>query len=228
PATANIKLTSTIFVSGKNGLTIEGSQGDAYGKRSPSLTWAGPTGGTMIRWVNNNSSQISGLSFNMGTAAVAIDVDQDTDRIVTCSVRAGSNKVTCSDARFKTNAAGYNATDVERAIKIGGMFITTIASVTSPTTATVATNAPSTFSNASAVIISPYGINSSSSDRFERLTFSKPNGATSATAALRIAYWSSNNNERHQIDRVSCFFGGNSGTSLTNGACFKVGDASVG
>lgn len=228
PAAANLKLTGTILVYGKNGLTIEGSQGDAYGKRSPSLTWAGAAGGTMIRWVNNNSSQLSGLFFNMGTASIAVDVDQDQDRQATCSVRAGTKDVTCPDARFKTDATGYKATDVGRTIKIGGIFTTTIANVTSARTATLATTAPTSFGNAPTIINSPYGINVSSSDRFERLMFNKPSGATSATVGLRISFWSAENNERHQIDRVSCAFGGNTGTSTTNGACFKIGDLSTG
>jgi len=227
PATANLKLTGTIFVYGKNGLTIEGSQGDAYGKTSPRLTWAGAAGGTMIRWVNNSSTQISGLYFNMGTAAIAIDVDQDGDRTVTCAIRAGSKNITCSDARFKTSAAGYNATDEGRTIVLNGTFTTTIATVTSTTTATVAANAPATLSQASAVIKSPYGSNVSSSNRFERLTFSKAS-STASTVGLRISYWSANNNERHQIDRVSCFFGGNLATSTTAGTCFKIGDNMVG
>src|SRR5205085_8996469 len=75
PATASIRLTKTIFVYGKSGLTIEGSQGDSYGRSFPRLIWAGAPGATMIRWVNNTSSQISGLYLDMGAAAIAIDVD---------------------------------------------------------------------------------------------------------------------------------------------------------
>jgi hypothetical protein len=227
PAAANIKLTRTIFVYGKNSITIEGSQGDSYGKTSPRLTWAGPEGGTMIRWLNNGATQISGFFFDMASSAIAIDVDMDGDRTVTCSAASGTKNLTCSNARFKTGTAGYNATDEGRTIVLGGTFTTTIAKVTSTTTATLAANVPSTLSSASSVIKSPYGSYASSSNRFERLTFSKVR-STASTVGLRMSYWSGNNNERHQIDRVSCFFGGNLATSTTAGTCFKIGDNTVG
>jgi hypothetical protein len=224
-ALCNLKLGSTVTLSGKNNIVIEGSRGDSYGKNSPQITWAGATGGTIFRFINMNSSELSGFKFNMGTASIAVDVDQDQDRVMTCSISSGTTNLTCSDARFKTHD-GF--TDVGRTITINGTFTTTIASVTDTTHATVSVVAPSTFTSASTTLFSPYGNNVSSSDRFERLMFNKPTGATVATTGLRISYWSQNNNERHQIDRVSCTFGGNSGTSMTNGSCFKIGDATVG
>src|SRR2546423_4298497 len=114
PATASVRLTKTIFVFGKSGLTIEGSQGDSYGRSYPRLVWAGAPGATMIRWVNNTSSQVGGLFFDMGAAAIAVDVDMDSDRTTTCSIVAGSRTLTCADARFKADAAGYRAGDSGR------------------------------------------------------------------------------------------------------------------
>lgn len=227
PATANIKLTRTILINGKNSIAIEGSQGDSYGKTYPRFTWAGAADGTMIRWLNNTSTQIGGFFFDMGEASIALDVDMDSDRTVTCSITSGTKNLTCSDARFKTDKAGYSATDVGRTIVLSGTFTTRIEAVTGTTNATVAANAPSTFRNASAVIKSPHGSSVSSSNRFERLTFQKAR-STASTVGLRMSYWSGDNNERHQIDRVSCFFGGNLGTSTTAGTCFKIGDNTVG
>lgn len=233
PATANIRLTATIFVYGKNGLTIEGSQGEGYGKTNPRLTWAGPAGGTIMRWVNNNSTQISGLYFAMGAAAIAIDVDQDNDRTATGSISAATNILTCPGCRFKTDKEGYHATDIGRAVTVtgagaGGSVLTTrIASVLSANKVTLATNAAVTAAGANLTIRSPYGNNVSSSDRFERLVFNKEM-PDAATVGLRISYWAQINNERHQIDRSACFFGGYTAPTTTRGACFKIGDAALG
>ncbi|MBD0370027.1 MAG: hypothetical protein ICV60_04280 [Pyrinomonadaceae bacterium] len=232
PARADIKLTGTILVQGKS-IAIEGSQGEGYGKSYPRLTWAGSAGGTMMRWVNSNSSQVSGLYFEMGSAAVALDVDQDTTRTATGTIRAGSNMLLCPQCRFKTDAEGYKATDVGRAMTIvgagasGRVLSTTIKSVLSPTQAELASAASASASSADVSIASPYGNNVSSSNRFERLTFSKKS-ADASTAGLRISYWSVNNNERMQVDRSSCFFGGGREASTTRGACFKIGDEKVG
>ena len=46
PATASVRLTKTIFVHGKSGLTIEGSQGDSYGKSFPRQSTATCSAGT--------------------------------------------------------------------------------------------------------------------------------------------------------------------------------------
>jgi hypothetical protein len=232
PARADIKLTGTILVQGKS-LAIEGSQGEGYGKSYPRLTWAGTAGGTMMRWVNSNSSQVSGLYFEMGTAAVALDVDQDTARTSTGTIKAGSNVLLCPQCRFKTDAEGFKATDAGRAVSVAGAgaggraLSTTIKSVLSPTQVELAASASSNASSAEVSIESPYGNNVSSSSRFERLTFSKKNPDAS-TAGLRISYWSRINNERMQVDRSSCFFGGGREPSITRGACFKIGDEKVG
>ncbi|HEY0321703.1 MAG TPA: hypothetical protein VGC66_12150 [Pyrinomonadaceae bacterium] len=233
PARADLKLTGTIFVHGKNGIAIEGSQGDAYGKTYPRLTWAGSAGGTMMRWVNSNSTQISGLYFEMGSAEVALDVDQDTDRASAGTIKAETNVLVCPQCRFKSDSEGYKATDVGRAITVasagasGRTLSTTIKSVLSPSQAELAINASTSVTSTNVSITSPYGNNVSSSNRFERLTFSKKNPDASAVG-LRISYWSMNNNERTQIDRSSCFFGGYKEASTTRGTCFKIGDASVG
>lgn len=227
PPVASVRLTKTILVYGKSGLTIEGSQGDSYGRNYPRLVWAGAPGATMIRWVNNTSSQISGIYFEMGAAAIAIDVDMDSDRTTTCTIAAGSTTLTCADARFKTDVTGYRAGDSGRTIIIAGRFTTTIATITTAKAVTLTASAPASFNNVPTVIKAPLGNSVSSSDRFERLTFNKAHSDES-TVGLRISYWSNNNNERHQIDRVSCFFGDNHATSTTAGTCFKIGDHSAG
>jgi hypothetical protein len=233
PATANIKLTGTILVYGKNGITIEGSPGDSYGKTSPRLTWAGPPGGTMIRWVNNNSTQISGILFYLGSAAIAVDVDQDNDRTDKGTIKAGSNILTCPSCRFKPDSEGHKATDAGRTVTIAGAgasgraLSTTIKSVMNSTQVELAASAATSATSADIAIASPQSNNVSSSNRFERLMFNKV-AADAATVGLRISHWSKINNERMQIDRCSCAFGGGTTPSTTRGTCFKIGDATTG
>ena len=81
PPNCHIKLASTWLVKNLSGFTIEGISGAGnngyYGTNVPTITWAGPAGGTMIDMEYVDGFEVTNLSIDGGgLATVGINVDK--------------------------------------------------------------------------------------------------------------------------------------------------------
>src|ERR1019366_2516836 len=81
PPNCHVKLTSTWLVKNLSGFTIKGISGAGnngyYGTNVPTITWAGPAGGTMIDMEYVDGFEVTNLSIDGGgRATVGINVDK--------------------------------------------------------------------------------------------------------------------------------------------------------